>query len=132
MTKLDNLQSERVLAMKNKNIFRKNVISNMIDSIQKAAITSKGRIEITDSLADETLIKYQKTIQEMIDTCPDSYAERKQSAIDEMCIVKEFAPQLITDEAIIKEVISTYMVGIEPIKANKGKNYENYFSPIKR
>ena len=46
----EKLKSERVVAMKNGETARtrKNALSNMIDAIQKASITNKGRIEITD------------------------------------------------------------------------------------
>ena len=67
---LENLQAARTAAMKTGDMATKNVLSNMIDACQKAAITPKGRVEITEQLVDETLIKYQKTVQEMIDTCP--------------------------------------------------------------
>ena len=69
---LEILQAARTAAMKTGDMATKNVLSSMIDACQKAAITSKGRVEITEQLVDETLIKYQKTIQEMIDTCPES------------------------------------------------------------
>ena len=90
----EKLKSERVIAMKNGETgrIRKNAISNMIDAIQKASITNKGRIEITDDLCNQTLIKYQKNLQESIDTCPASYAEKKAEYEAEMSVVKEFAP----------------------------------------
>ena len=75
----EKLKSERVVAMKNGETARtrKNALSNMIDAIQKASITNKGRIEITDELCNQVLIKYQKNLQESIDTCPASYVEKK-------------------------------------------------------
>ncbi len=103
--KLENLQKEKVNAMKNKDEKRKAVLSEMIDMIQKASITAKGRIEITEQLVDETLIKYQKMIQEMIDTCPADRTDKLNEYTAAMTIVKEYAPQLITDENEIKGMI---------------------------
>ena len=121
----EKLKSERVIAMKNGETdrIRKNALSNMIDAIQKASITNKGRIEITDDLCNQTLIKYQKNLQESIDTCPASYAERKAEYEAEMSVVKEFAPQLITDPTEIKVAIHIILdtLGIEKNKQNKGK-----------
>ena len=56
----EKLKNERVIAMKNGETdrMRKNALSNMIDAIQKASITNKGRIEITDELCNQVLIKY--------------------------------------------------------------------------
>ena len=57
----EKVQHEKVLAMKNKDVIRKNALNAMIDACQKASITPKGRIEITEDLVNEVLIKYQKT-----------------------------------------------------------------------
>lgn len=103
---LEILQSAKTEAMKNKDAIRKEAISAMIDAVQKASITSKGRIEITEQLIDEVLIKYQKTIQEMIDTCPADRTELLAKYNAEMAVVKEFAPQLITDREVIRQIIS--------------------------
>lgn len=103
--KLEVLQKEKVNAMKNKDEKRKAVLSEMIDMVQKASITAKGRVEITEQLVDETLIKYQKMTQEMIDTCPASRTDKLAEYEAAMVIVKEYAPQLITDETEIKSMI---------------------------
>lgn len=103
--KLEVLQKEKIVAMKNKDEKRKAVLSEMIDMVQKASITAKGRVEITEQLVDETLIKYQKMTQEMIDTCPVDRTDKLTEYNAAMAIVKEYAPQLITDEGEIKGMI---------------------------
>ena len=120
--KLEILQSAKTEAMKNKDAIRKEAISAMIDAVQKASITSKGRIEITEQLTDEVLIKYQKTVQEMIDTCPADRTELLAKYNAEMAVVKEFAPQLITDRQTIKDRMFTLVMnaGLTPDKKNKG------------
>ena len=116
------LQHEKVLAMKNKDVIRKNALNAMIDACQKASITSKGRIEITEDLVNEVLIKYQKTIQEMIDTCPSDREDLLTAYKAEMEVVKEFAPQLMTDKTEIELTIKDIVNGeIELVKANRGK-----------
>ena len=119
--KLEVLQSAKTEAMKNKDAIRKEAISAMIDAVQKASITSKGRIEITEQLTDEVLIKYQKTIQEMIDTCPADRTDLMNKYVAEMAVVKEFAPQLMTDKGEIECTINDILNGEIPLtKANKG------------
>lgn len=120
---LEILQAEMIAAMKNKDKERKQVISNMIDSIKKASMTPKGRIEITEQLVDETLIKFQKMTQEQIDTCPGHRADKREEYERALAIVKEFAPQLITDEAKIANMITSALANtsIEPTKNNKGQ-----------
>ncbi len=119
--KLEILQSAKTEAMKNKDAIRKEAISAMIDAVQKASITSKGRIEITEQLTDEVLIKYQKTIQEMIDTCPADRTDLMNKYVAEMAIVKEFAPQLMTNKGEIECTINDILNGEVPLtKANRG------------
>ena len=103
--KLENLQKEKINAMKNKDEARKGVLSEVIDMVQKASITAKGRVEITEQLVDEALIEYQKMIQEMIDTCPTDRTDKLNEYTTAIAIVKEYAPRLVTDENEIKNMI---------------------------
>lgn len=118
---LDILQKAKIEAIKNKNPIYKEAVSAMIDAVQKASITSKGRIEITEQLIDEVLIKYQKTIQEMIDTCPAERSDLLEKYQAEMKIVKLYAPQLMTDKGEIERTINDILNGeIALTKTNKG------------
>lgn len=102
---LATLQAAKIEAIKEKNSIRKEALSAMIDACQKASITPKGRVEITEQLIDEVLIKYQKTIQEMIDTCPAEREDLMNKYLAEMHVVKEYAPQLITNTDEIRGMI---------------------------
>ena len=119
---LEMLQLAKIAATKARDSETKRVLSDMIDACQKASITPKGRVELTEQLVDETLIKYQKTVQEMIDTCPSSYEDKLKQYKADMEIVKQYAPQLITDKETIakkvKEIAGAQ--GIELVKANRG------------
>ena len=120
---LEILQAAKIEAIKEKNSMRKEALSAMIDACQKSAITSKGRVEITEQLVDETLIKYQKTIQEMIDTCPADRIELLTKYLVEMQVVKEYAPQLLTDKEEIRKAVAEILsaTDIEILAQNKGK-----------
>ena len=121
MAKFEILTTAKLFATKAMETEKKQVLSNMIDACQKATITPKGRIEMTDQLVDETLIKYQKTIQEMIDTCPTDRPDLLKKYNFEMAIVKEFAPQLMTDKGEIERTINDILNGeVSLTKANKG------------
>ena len=119
---LDVLQKAKIEAIKNKNPMYKEAVSAMIDAVQKASITPKGRIEITEQLIDEVLIKYQKTIQEMIDTCPVDRVATLAEYKNQLEIISEFAPVLMVDETVIYQMILGAMVEnqIEAVKKNKG------------
>lgn len=118
---LETLQKAKIAAIKEKNTVHKDAITAMIDAVQKASITPKGRIEITEQLTNEVLIKYQKTVQEMIDTCPADREDLLGKYHAEMEVVKMYAPQLITDPAEIAVAIHTVAPrGVPFVKSNKG------------
>lgn len=102
---LENLQNEMIAAMKSGNKMRKSVLSGIIDAAKKASMTNKGRVEITEKLVDEVLLKYKKMVQEQIDTCPADRAKTLNEYKAQMAVVAEFAPTLITDEAEIEDMI---------------------------
>lgn len=107
MTKYENLKNEMTLALKSGNKLRRVTLGDMVASIEKAATAGKVRTEITDELVDEVLTKYQKTVNEMIETCPGSeeYAARKAEYREKASIVAEFAPKAITDIEEIKKIV---------------------------
>ena len=102
---LEILQSEMTQAMKNKDKRRKSVVAGMVDAIKKASMTNNGRVEITEQLVNEVLLKYKKMVQEQIDTCPKERIETLEEYKAQMAIVAEFAPKLITDETEIRTLI---------------------------
>lgn len=103
--KLETLQNEMIAAMKSGNKLRKSVLSGMIDTVKKASMTNNGRVEITEQLVDEVLLKYKKMVQEQIDTCPADRTETLEEYKAQMAVVAEFAPTLITDETEISYLI---------------------------
>ena len=102
---LEKLQSEMIQAMKNKDKLRKSVLSGIVDAVKKASMTNNGRVEITEQLVDEVLLKYKKMVQEQIDTCPADRIETLEEYKAQMAVVAEFAPSLITDETEIRYLI---------------------------
>ena len=126
---LEILNRDKVMCWKQGDTFMKDVLSNMIDAVMKASMTAKGRVEINEQLVNETLQKYQKTVQEQYDTCPDGaedpqraaeLKERKAAYLRELRIVKEYAPQLLTDAEEIKKVVLSFVGSMPLVKSNRG------------
>ena len=94
----------------------------IIDYFNKKRNLLNFSAENVAELIDETLIKYQKTVQEMIDTCPANYSEKLHQYQEDMKIVKMCAPQLLTDkteiETRVREIAAA--AGIDLLKANRG------------
>ena len=128
---LEILQKDKIKAMKEGASLKKEVLTDMIDSIQKASITPKGRVEITEELVNEALIKYQKMTQEMIDTCPESRVQTLAIYNARMDIVKEYAPQLVVDEAEITNMITSMCESIEMTKKNRGQIMKTIMPQLK-
>lgn len=119
---LEKLQNEMIQAMKNKDKTRKSVLSGLVDAVKKASMTNNGRVEITEQLVDEVLLKYKKMVQEQIDTCPADRTETLEEYNAQMTIVAEFAPTLITDETEIRYLILDVVNNeMEFSKSNRGK-----------
>lgn len=124
MNKYETIKADMTQALKDGNKARRAILADMVASIDKASTAGKTRLEITDTLVNEVLIKYKKTAQEMIDTCPDTeqYASRKAEYVYNMTVVNEYAPQMITDATEISKLISEICNenGIEINPANRG------------
>ena len=124
MNKYESIRADMTTALKNGDKLRRLTLADIIATIDKTSTSVKTRVEITDALVDEVLIKYKKTVQEMIDTCPDSeqYAARKAEYVYNMTVVEEYAPKLIEDESELETLIKQLCaeIGAELIPANKG------------
>lgn len=107
MMKYVRIKADMTAALKNGDKLRRTTLADMVAAIDKAATAGKTRAQITDALVDETLAKYQKMAQEMVDTCPDTekYAERKAEYLVKLEIVKEYAPVTIDSAEEIEKMI---------------------------
>lgn len=119
---LEKLQFEMIQAMKNHDKTRKSVLSGIVDAVKKASMTNNGRIDITEKLVDEVLLKYKKMVQEQVDTCQPDRIETLKEYKAQMAIVLEFAPTLVTDETEIRKMIlDTVNNSVEFFNVNRGK-----------
>lgn len=114
--KLETLQNEMIIAMKNGEKFRKGVLSDIIAQVKKAAIDKGCRDNISENLVDATLLKCKKMMQEAIDLCPATRQDLLVNYTDQLEIICEFAPSVITDEEVIKRAIRN-----SGVEMNKGK-----------
>lgn len=119
---LEMLEKEMTKARRNRDTVRITAISGLVNAVKVAAINERCKDNITEEFVNNILIKEQKTVQEMIDTCPADRTDLMKEYKNRMAIVKEFAPQLLTDATEIKNQIMDAINGeIEFTKSNKGK-----------
>lgn len=119
---LEQLQKDMIKALKDGDVTRKLVLSDAIAAVKNAAIAKRCKDNITEELVDEVLLKEQKTLREMIDTCPKDREDIMDNYIDQYNIITEYAPTLIDDEDTIADAIIGICEAseISLVKANKG------------
>ena len=124
MNKYDSIKADMTAALKSGDKLRRLTLADMVATIDKAATSGKQRVEITDAFVDEVLLKYKKTVQEMVDTCPDTekYAEKKAEYLMKLAIAAEYAPKVIDDPCEIEKLILDFACenNLTPTKSNKG------------
>jgi uncharacterized protein YqeY len=121
---LEYILSEKTQAMKSGDKTRVKVLNDIIGLVQKEQTKGKVKVEATEEMVTACATKEQKTLEEMVATCPDTteYAARLADYRAQLAIATEYAPQLITDpEEIRFMVVKTINGEFALIPANKGK-----------
>ena len=119
---LEILNQEIIKAMKAGDTLTRDVLRSAVGNIKKAAIDKKQKDNITEVLVDEVLLKEQKTLQEMIDTCPKDRVEVLEVYKRKLAKIQCYLPKLMNDPEEIRDIVVRELAaaGIESVKANKG------------
>lgn len=124
MNKYEVIKMEMTAALKSGDKLRRLTLADMVATIDKAATSGKKRVEITDAFVDEVLVKYKKTVQEMVDTCPNNekYADKKAEYMAKLAIANEYAPRVIDDKDEIIKMINLFGAAqcVSIVSQNKG------------
>lgn len=131
MNKYETIKADMTAALKAGDKERRLTLADIVATIDKAAMAGKTRAEITDTFVDEVLVKYKKTVQEMVDTCPDSAADPKRDAelkarkaeyMNKLAITLEYAPTVMEDPVEIEKLILDFACDNNLVltKSNKG------------
>lgn len=115
---LEILQKEMIMAMKNKDKERKDTISSLVQAVKKFGIDNMCKDNITEEQVNAVILKEKKTMQEMIDTCPEDREDLSRGYKSKMMIIDEFAPVLMTSKKEIQDFVNS--LDIELTKANRG------------
>ena len=113
---INQLQAEMIVAMKQGNKFKKNVISGLIAQIKKAAIDAGCRDNITEEFVNKEILKAKKQAQESID---GAVAANRENLIEEYThqyeVICSYAPKLIdnVDEIYAREVVDGQLAEIK-------------------
>lgn len=129
---VEKINEEMYKALRSKNKLRKDTLSAILGAIKNAAIDKKCKDSISEAFIDEVILKEQKTINEMINTCPadriDTLAEYKARA----AIIAEFAPTMMTEDDIKMELLMfCELEGLDLTKSNRAKIMKGFMPILK-
>ena len=122
MNKYEILKADMTKALKDGDKERRLTLADIVATIDKTATAGKTRVEITDALVDEVLIKYKKTIQEMVDGCPADRTKLKAEYENKLAITLEYAPKVVDDPFEVEVLILNFACenNLVLTKSNKG------------
>lgn len=119
---IEQLQKEMITAMKEKNKFKKEVISSLLSTAKNMAIEKGCKDSITEDIVSAAILKEKKSTAEMIDSCPTDRTDKLKEYTDRMDIIQEYAPKLMSKSEIRRHVVTlTESKGINMSKQNKGQ-----------
>lgn len=122
MNKYETLKADMTKALKDGDKERRLTLADIVATIDKTSTSGKTRLEITDALVDEVLIKYKKTIQEMVDGCPADRTKLKAEYENKLAITLEYAPKVVDDPFEVETLILNFACenNLVLTKSNKG------------
>ena len=122
MNKYETLKADMTAALKAGDKKRRLTLADIVATIDKASTSGKTRVEITDAFVDEVLIKYKKTIQEMVDGCPADRTKLKAEYENKLAITLEYAPKVVDDPFEVETLILNFACenNLVLTKSNKG------------
>ena len=121
MSKVDEIRSEMVVAMKTKQKQRKEVLSLLLGDLKNVEINN--RTTITDEEGDQVILKQIKQLHETLSLTPADRTDIIDECNFSILVLEEYAPKMM-DEAEIKSVIEETLKELS-IEVPTGKDKGN-------
>ena len=121
MSKLEQVRSEMIAAMKSGDKERKSALSMLMGALKNATIDK--REDLTDEESDVVIRKEIKQTQETLDTTPAERTEIIEECKFRIAVYEEFVPKMMEAdaiEAVIKETLAELGIDAPTVK-DKGK-----------
>ena len=120
MTKIDQVQSEMVRAMKEKNAPRKEALSLLLSALK--AKEKDKREPLTEEEANAVILREIKQTKETLESAPAERGDIRQDCTYKIEVLGEFAPQFM-GEAEIRKIIEKIIAELkiaQPTAKEKG------------
>ena len=126
---MEQLQKDKIAAMKAKDKPRKEAISSLVSAVKKAAIDAGCRDDIKEDMVDQVILKELKTVKEQIDTCPAEREDLKAEYQFRYDVIQEYAPSLMSEEEIRNFIMEKFADIVA--QKNKGMIMKNVMPELK-
>lgn len=131
MSMIDEVRSQMMEAMKNKDKPRKDALSMLLSALKNKAIDK--REDLTEAEEFEVVKKEMKQTKETMELAPADREDIKEACRVRLSVYQEFAPEEMSEEAIraaVTEVLNS--LGItEPSGKDKGKVMKELMPKVK-
>ena len=131
MGKIEEVRAEMVAAMKNKDKDSKDTLSALLAALKNKAIDK--RADLTEAEENEVIKKEIKQTQETKELAPADRTDIIEECEKRLAVLKEFAPEEMSEEAIRKEISEVLAgLGIEaPTGKDKGRIMKELMPRVK-
>lgn len=131
MSMIDEVRSQMMEAMKNKDKPRKDALSMLLSALKNKAIDKRD--DLTEAEEFEVVKKEMKQTKETMELAPADREDIRQACRVRLAVYQEFAPEEMSGEAIraaVTEVLES--LGItEPSGKDKGKIMKELMPKVK-
>ncbi len=131
MSKIDEVRSAMVQAMKDKNKDRKDSLSMLLAALKNKAIDK--REDLTEAEENEVILKEIKQTKETLDSTPESRTDIIEECKSRIAVYQEFAPKMMDEEEIkatIQKVLADLGIQV-PTNKDKGKIMKQLMPQVK-
>ena len=131
MSKIDEVRSAMMAAMKAKDKERKDALSALLTALKNKAIDK--RADLTEEEETQVILKEIKQLKETIEMTPADRTDILAECNSRLAVLEEYAPKMM-DEAEIKAVVSEVLTSLgldAPTAKEKGKIRKELMPKVK-
>ena len=131
MSKIDEVRSAMMAAMKAKDKERKDALSALLTALKNKAIDK--RADLTEEEETQVILKEIKQLKETIEMTPADRTDILAECNSRLAVLEEYAPKMM-DEAEIKAVVSEVLTSLDldaPTAKEKGKLMKELMPKVK-
>lgn len=131
MSKIDEVRSAMMAAMKAKDKERKDALSALLTALKNKAIDK--RADLTEEEETQVILKEIKQLKETIEMTPADRTDILTECNNRLAVLEEYAPKMM-DEAEIKAVVSEVLTSLgldAPTAKEKGKIMKELMPKVK-